>query len=142
MEFDRRTIFLPPEEDVEVTVRVRPTQMGLTTARLLLELLFQKNTTLIKVKTLTYVVEYSAEYTGDQCKKRQKKPSFLPGITPKNCNEIGYLVDDVRFSTKIQKPKAAIIDKRLVVFNKDNQALIAFPNDRPTKLRPWRNTIP
>lgn len=142
MEFDRRTVILPPQEDVVVTVKIRPTQMGLTTARLLLELLFEKKSTLIKLETLTYVVQYSAEYSEEQCKRRQKKPSFLPGITPKNCNEIGYLVDDVRFNTKIQKPKTAIIDKRLVVFNKDNQALIAFPNDRPTKLRPWRNTIP
>ncbi|XP_050306666.1 cilia and flagella-associated protein 47-like isoform X2 [Anthonomus grandis grandis] len=142
IDFDPVTFVLPPKEIVQATLTVKPTAIGDAKTRVAFDVLFQQKQTFIKLKTIylpvLYTVTYEREYKGNQ----QRKPGFLPGIVPKNHNEVGYLVEDVRFNTNMKMPKTAIIDEKLVVFNKNNDALIAFPNDRPKVLRPWKNPIP
>ncbi|ENN76341.1 hypothetical protein YQE_07303, partial [Dendroctonus ponderosae] len=116
--------------------------MGDALAKVKLEVFFQQGNNLVKVKTIHFDIVYSGDYTEDRMMLRRKKPYFLPGITPVNHNEVGYLVDDVKFSSKIDKPNVAMLDAAHLDCNKHNDALIAFPNDKPRVLKPWRNTVP
>ncbi|XP_048521010.1 uncharacterized protein LOC109538722 [Dendroctonus ponderosae] len=142
VELEPKTIYLPPREPVEVSLKVRPTKMGDALAKVKLEVFFQQGNNLVKVKTIHFDIVYSGDYTEDRMMLRRKKPYFLPGITPVNHNEVGYLVDDVKFSSKIDKPNVAMLDAAHLDCNKHNDALIAFPNDKPRVLKPWRNTVP
>lgn len=61
------------------------------------------------------------------------KTKFNPGITPMLTNEVGFLTENVRFNDSIKKPRQAMVTDKLKK-NEEN-ALIAFPNDRPKSLR-------
>lgn len=127
---------------MQATLKVRPTKMGEESAKLTFDVFYFQKSNLYKIAKTSLFVFYSGDYNEERKLSRKKPCSFLPGITPTNNNEVGYLVNDVRFNTKIEKPITAIVDKDLLVFNKDNDALIAFPNDRPRVLKPWRNRVP
>lgn len=116
--------------------------MGEVSAKLTFDVFYFQKSNLYKIATTSLLVVYSGDYNEERKLSRKKPRSFLPGITPTNNNEVGFLVNDVRFNTKIEKPIMAIVNKDLLVFNKDNDALIAFPNDRPRVLKPWRNKVP
>lgn len=116
--------------------------MGDALAKVKFEVFFQQGNALVKVNTLYFDIVYSGDYTEDRMMVRKKKPYFLPGITPMNHNEVGYLVGDVKFSSKIEKPIVAMLGASHMDCNKHNDALIAFPNDQPKILKPWRNTVP
>lgn len=65
---------------------------------------------------------------------------FNMGITPEYLGEVGFHVDDVRYSTSTEIPKS-VMPKKYKQKLKNNNDLIAFPNDRPQSLRPWTNPV-
>lgn len=69
---------------------------------------------------------------------KKPKPQFNMGITPMITNEVGFLTDDVRFNTKIEKPRSAMVRYKC---RKTDDALIAFPNDRPRTHKAWQNDV-
>lgn len=71
-------------------------------------------------------------------KTKTPKPKFNMGITPMCTNEVGFLTDDVRFNTAIEKPQAAMVQYKS---HENDDALIAFPNDRSRTFKPWRNDV-
>ncbi|XP_030746675.1 uncharacterized protein LOC115875385 isoform X2 [Sitophilus oryzae] len=142
IEFEPEELLLPPKEPQHLTLKVRPTKLGHETSQVKFDLLYRESSGLKHVGQVSMNVSYYAENSPNDKFSRKRKEYFLSGITPEITNEVGYLTDDVRFNTKIDKPVQAIVDKRYLESEKDNDALIALPNDRQRTLRPWRNKIP
>ncbi|KAL1496932.1 hypothetical protein ABEB36_007982 [Hypothenemus hampei] len=134
--------YLPPNETVEIIFKLCPTRVGEYKIGVALDVFFPKTKfKLINIKSIELEVYFKGLLTEELKLKRSIKPKFLPGITPTNCNEVGYLVDHVKFNSQLAMPRGAVVDRPKLIFNENNNALIAFPNDRPTTLRPWRNPV-
>nr|CAI5820755.1 unnamed protein product [Callosobruchus analis] len=62
-------------------------------------------------------------------------------------DRVVYNVGKARFAVTMssnvnQMPIQAIVDRNQNNFRKDNEAYVAFPNDMPQSLRPWRDQTP
>ncbi|XP_060518444.1 cilia and flagella-associated protein 47-like [Cylas formicarius] len=119
---------------VEVALRVTPTKMGDESVTVAFDVRCVADERRVKLKSVHCRIKYRGTYS-----PAAKTPSFLPGITPLVAHEVGYLVDEVTFDSDVAKPRQAVVDKG---FRKTDNALVAFPNDRPRSLRPWRSTKP
>ncbi|XP_076271417.1 cilia and flagella-associated protein 47-like [Rhynchophorus ferrugineus] len=137
-----KEILLPPSELTFSTLKIRPSKMGEESVSVTFDLLYQTDRGLTKVSEVYLKLSYNGEYSERDKLAKKRKKYFLSGITPDITNEVGYLVDDVKFNSKIQKPVQAVVDKSSLVFNKNDGDLVAFPNDRIKSLRPWRDQYP
>lgn len=125
--------FVPSRKNVEINVTISPKSGGTLRNAMSFELL-DYNQPAKQEKEFVVVGNVEVQVDADVLIEGNKlKPKFNPGITPMITHEVGLLTDDVRFSTDIVKPRMAMIGCQ-----KKDDALIAFPNDRPTSLRPWR----
>lgn len=130
-------VFLEPRESLEITLSITPSEEGQRNYKIIFNLIHCVLHKEYKVGTVILPIKLSASKTYPK-----KEPKFNMGITPHVTNEVGFLVDDIRFNTKINKPRQAIVDKNHKSFNNKNTDLIAFPNDMPKCLRPWKNKVP
>ncbi|KAJ8969857.1 hypothetical protein NQ314_001541 [Rhamnusium bicolor] len=137
IEIKPREVHLGPNSSIEVCLTIKPSKIGQSFHKIVFDLVYQSANIYYDVGAAYLPVYYFASITTPKI-----QPKFNMGITPKITNEVGFLVDDVRFNTIIDKPIQAIVDKNFKNFNINNEDLIAFPNDRPKSLRPWRNTVP
>lgn len=85
-------------------------------------------------KNLQYVGEIRIPlYSKVDAVIQKPQPKFNFGITPMITNEVGFLTHNIRFSDEMPKPRQAMVDMAKV--KKNENALIAFPNDRALTLR-------
>lgn len=123
---------LGPAESVEVEVGITPAKFGKVELTIGFDLLYYNRPQLpmcyVKVGDESCDLSFDVDFV-----TKLPKSEFVMGITPKNNNEVGFMTDDVRFNTKVEKPRAAMVGK----VGKGSE-LIAFPNDRPKTLRPWK----
>lgn len=133
---------LGPQGSVDVNLILTPKKMGKMEKNIIINLLFtNKDGETYNVGTTQFHVCYKARMVLDRTKP-PLWPKFVKGITPDCTNEVGYLVDDVKFNTDIAKPIMAVVNPKYKSFHKRNSALIAFPNDRSRSLRPQAIDIP
>lgn len=142
IEMEPSQLTLGPERSVDVTLIITPKKMGRVEKNIAISLLFtSKDGKTFNVGTTHFSVCFEAQMYLDKT-KGCLAPKFVGGITPFCAHEVGYLVDDVRFDTNIEKPIMAIVNPKHRSFKKDNHALIAFPNDRRGSVRPNINDTP
>lgn len=130
-------VFLAPQQSLEITLSITPSEEGKRSYKIIFDLIHSVPHMEYKVGSVTLPIKFCATRIYPR-----KEPKFNMGITPQITNEVGFLVDDVRFNSKIDKPRQAIVDKNHKSFDKKNADLIAFPNDMPKCLRPWRSKVP
>lgn len=142
VEMEPSLMTLGPRCSVDVTLIIKPKKMGRVEKNITISLLFtSKDGKTFDVGTTHFSVCFEARMNVDKTKGCLAS-KFVNGITPICTNEVGYLVDDVRFNTDIEKPIMAIVNPKLRSFNENNDALIAFPNDRIRSVRPHTNNTP
>ncbi|KAJ8939235.1 hypothetical protein NQ318_015193, partial [Aromia moschata] len=137
IELEPKRIHLGPNGSLEATVTVKPSKVGPVSTKIVFDLIYEAPNESCKVGTAAIPIHYVASMA---CPRME--PKFNLGITPQVVNEVGLLVDDVRYNTNVSKPTQAIVDKNFNKFKQNNSDLIAFPNDRPKGLRPWTSDIP
>lgn len=127
------TFEVPANNSLEILITFKPAKFGSIQNKIVFDLLYKlnfeknyQNVGKIEVPINLFVTSI----------KKQPKPKFVTGITPICTNEVGFLTEDVRFNTNINKPRAAMLQSNL----KTND-LIAFPNDRSLTLKPWRTDV-
>nr|XP_023018449.1 cilia- and flagella-associated protein 47-like [Leptinotarsa decemlineata] len=132
---------LNPNGNIDVSIVIRPTRIGVVEQKIMLQLLYRCDNVSYEVGKSFIFLRYSTS-SNPTLSRSMIKPKFNLGITPANANEVGFLVDDTRYNSTIKKPIKAIVDEDFERFNKNNANLIAFPNDRAGSLRPWRCDVP
>lgn len=133
--------WLLPSQSLELTVTITPRQYGSVTMKIAFDLLysnFPRNPNEYQIVGDGFMtISFQTP-----CVTTQPKTRFNMGLAPDYVREVGYHVDDVRFSTPLDVPKAVMPRKyKLKEQRKNNDDLIAFPNDSPRSLRPWRNPV-
>lgn len=142
VEMEPPEMSLEPNRSVDVMLIVTPKRMGLMDKKIVINLLFtNKDGKTYNVGTTYFKIWFDVKLMVDKTKGRLL-PKFVKGITPICTNEVGFLVDDIRFNTTIEKPVMAVVNPRHTNFHKNNNAIIAFPNDRRRSLRPHMNETP
>lgn len=123
---------LSKNEIRDVLIKINPRRLGNITTKIVFDLLFKhlhdekyQELGTIEIPVTLDVTSYTNHF----------QPRFNVGITPMLTNEVGFLTDDVTFESDIKKPQCAMIQSKA----SDKKALIAFPNDRPKSLKPWKN---
>ncbi|CAH1183511.1 unnamed protein product [Phaedon cochleariae] len=143
IEMDPNELCLKPNGSTDISVIIKPSRIGQVENKIGLKLFHQnKQGSKFQVGNAFLCIKYVATIDTSIGRPPMTKPRFNMGITPALTNEVGFLVGDVRFNSEIKKPIQAIVDGKLKCFKKDNDALIAFPNDRSNSLRPWRSQVP
>lgn len=142
IEMDPSEMLLSPNRSVDVLLIITPKMMGKFEKNINLGLFFtNKDGKTFNVGSAYFRVCFEAHMVMTKNDKNLIS-KFVNGITPNITNEVGYLVDDIRFNTKIEKPIMAVVNPNHPSFNQDNNAVIAFPNDRARSLRPNFNVEP
>lgn len=125
---------ISPEEGKEVLIKVTPGRNGLVETKITFELLHYN----FPRKEGEYVVvgRESATLEFEVCFKKCTAPLKLrKGM----CGKRNFITEDIKFTSKVYIPKGIMpIGGRTKYLN--DRALIAFPDDRPLALRPWRRT--
>lgn len=130
---------IQPSESLEVQVTITPNNYGPQKTKIFFYLLHynypRKKGEYVIVGDISITVTFDVPTV-----VKHPQTRFNMGITPEYIGEVGYNVEDVRFNTNLEVPKTAmpVIHKKEL---KDNNNLIAFPNDRPKCLRPWKNDV-
>lgn len=127
---------LKPSGSVELEVQIIPAKMGTVKNDINFHLLYKphQNSEYFLVGNASVPMVFDSKA---HCK--EIVPKFNEGITPKLTNEVGWMTDDIRFNTKIKTPKSVMLSH--IKWDKDDNDLVAFPNDRPKSLRPWKNSV-
>lgn len=122
-----------PQEAFEALIVLRPLKLGAERTEITLNLMHKtcQNGGMYNVGKVSVPLVYRCHMD-----KKITEPIFVMGITPMLVNEVGSFVNNVKFNTSVDVPRAAIVDKYVLARN-DQNALIAFPNDRVRSLRPW-----
>lgn len=130
------TKFLSPREDIEVQVTITPAKFGIVKTSIRFELFYKKDSE-------CFTVGRAAVPTVFKCSSvtNHPVPKFNMGITPEYIGEVGCFTGDVRFNTDIKKPIAAVLTEKMFGRGPHDDDLVAFPNDRPKTLRPWKNPV-
>ncbi|KAF2878752.1 hypothetical protein ILUMI_27427 [Ignelater luminosus] len=131
---------LPPSGNMEVGVTVNPSKIGLVKTKITFDLLYFNRPR----EGQDYVLVGNAEIPitfNVLSVTTSSKPKFNMGITPEYIKEVGFKTDDIRFNTLIETPKATLVKKVKKTLDKNDDDLIAFPNDRPKSLRPWKSPV-
>lgn len=133
--------FLQPLEQFEVCVKIMTASLGKVSTKIEFDLLCHNEPR--ETDECVCVGHAKIPLTFNVVPAPFKiKQKFNTGITPEYIKEVGYNVDDVRFNSAIIPPRATLIDKFRKEQCKADDAIIAFPNDRPQNLRPWKSAIP
>lgn len=121
---------LPPDGGKEVMLTVVPGKCGAIQTKISFELLYYN----FPKREGEYIV------VGRQSATLEFDVSFeKPTSNVIACGKRNLLTEDIRFTTKVDIPKCIMPKGGTKEFCNDN-ALIAFPDDRPAALRPWRRT--
>ncbi|KAG5884668.1 hypothetical protein JTB14_033206 [Gonioctena quinquepunctata] len=142
IEFEPEEIDLEPDGNVDVLLSIRPKKIGFQEHKLILKLLYRSRDNMSYEVGSTFIYLRYATSSNQRPGMPKANPKYNMGITPIVTNEVGFLVDDVRYNTEIKKPLQAIVDEHFEKFHQNNSHLIAFPNDRARSLRPWRSEVP
>lgn len=126
---------IAPDSSLEVPIIFKPTELGSYTSKIIFDLLHKNKLDIHYHKVGVIEVPTHITVKSVTC---YKKPEFVMGITPKCANEVGFYTHDVRFNSKVKKPTATMVQYKA---DENDDALIAFPNDRQRSLKPWKNTI-
>ncbi|CAH1960120.1 unnamed protein product [Acanthoscelides obtectus] len=135
---------LKPDGSVDVLLQLRPTKIGKVHTNVEFDLTYLgEDKTVYRVGQARLAVTYEVHQEKAEKETAGLLPKFNMGITPMVTNEVGFLVDDIRFNSDVkQMPRQAIVDRKHKNFRKGNDAFVAFPNDMPKYLRPWRSQTP
>lgn len=132
---DPITFKVKASNSLEIVIIFKPAKLGAINTKIVFDLLYKhefeenyQDVGKLDVPLKLYV----------QSVTKKPIPRFVMGITPMCTNEVGFLTEDVRFNSDLEKPSGAMIRYRS---NPVDDDLIAFPNDRPLTLKPWRNDI-
>lgn len=132
-----------PSRNIEITINIRPKSAGFLNCFITFHLLYYSEkiggkSDLVKIGKIS--VPLNVEVTMN---KPILVPKFNMGISPRHVNEVGHLTNDVRFNSPVEKPCMAMVEYyRQNPHWKLENAKIAFPNERPTSLQPWRSNDP
>lgn len=126
--------YIPPEEGNEILVRITPAKNGAVKTKIDFELLYynfpRKEEEYVIVGEDGVVLEFEVPFT-----KAVSKPKVRKGT----CGNRNLPTEEIRFSTNVDIPKCIMPVNARNKRSQDN-AFIAFPDDRPAALRPWRRT--
>ncbi|KAF5306404.1 hypothetical protein FQA39_LY08913 [Lamprigera yunnana] len=128
---------LCPNGKIELCVLIKPTSFGEFNSKIQFDLLLYNQPTdnkTIKIGEVCVTVHYQVPST-----TKFPMPKFNMGITPKCLKEVGMFTDNVRFNSNIPMPKTTLMRSVHRRIQCDDGDLIAFPNDRPQTIRPWRS---
>lgn len=125
---------IPPEGGKEVLVKVIPARCGLVKTKIVFKLLYYN----FPRKEGEYVV-VGKESADLEFEVLFKKPTLEVLHKKGKCGKRNLLTEDIKFSSKVHIPKCIMPTAGKKKLPRDD-ALIAFPDDRPTAQRPWRRT--
>lgn len=134
---------LKPQLSTDVLVTLKPHSMGQYFRKLNLVLYFtNRDGVVFKVGNAYLRVSYTVHY--DETKpSRMTEPKYVMGISSPYLNDVGHLVNDVKYNTAdiTKLPVHAFVNKSKMkdVLHETCSELIAFPNDRPQWFHPWRS---
>lgn len=128
-------IYVKPCSSIEVAVYITPHNMGIFATKIRFDLVFHdypKTDDNYKVIGKVIVpVKFEAKSA-----TKMVLPQINAGITSNYIKESGKFCDNLRFNTRVERPRMAVIAAPLV--SKSSSALMALPNDTQTSMRPWR----
>ncbi|GJQ86571.1 hypothetical protein Trydic_g7808 [Trypoxylus dichotomus] len=136
IDLDQPRIFVKPSSSVEITVNVLPHNIGTFKTQVQFDLAFYDHPKTHDNCKVIGKIALPVEFNTRSVKKTPQA-ELSTGITPTYIRETGKFCDDVKFSTPVRRPKAAVVAHHLV--SKTSSALMALPNDRPRSTRPWRS---
>lgn len=136
-------IFLKPKEKGEVILKIQSKKAGYYCGNANFDLVVYESYDILhkKQKVVVGCLKMKISFTG-VLEKKIPKTKFVTTLTPDNLNEVGFMTHNIKFNTKVVKMKSAVIREDEEIFREDDSDLIAFPNDRPQSLRPWREEKP
>lgn len=129
---------LDVSQSVEVAMNVSPKRPGILDTEIKFNLLYYSDVVngdreLVKVGNALANLQMNVRFPVAKI-----QPKFNPGITPMVGNEVGFLTDNVKFSSNVEKPNMAMLRScELNPSKKLDDAKIAFPNDRRHSIVPW-----
>lgn len=125
---------VPPEEGKEVLVRVTPGRSGTIKTKIAFDLLYynfpRKEGEYVVVGEESAVLHFEVPFAKQVVKAKIRKGP---------CGKRNLLTEELRFSTKVDIPKTIMPFGARGKYPNEH-AFIAFPDDRPAVLRPWRLT--
>lgn len=122
------------EEGKEVLVKVTPGRSGVIKTQIVFELLYynfpRKEGEYVVVGSESASLEFEVAFK-----------NFTPLSKPKRgmCGKRNLITEDIRFTSKVHIPKSIMPIGGRKKYPNDN-AFIAFPDDRPSAMRPWTRT--
>lgn len=123
---------IQPEGSKEVLVRITPAKSGTVRMKIVFELLYydfpRKNGEYVVVGQESALLEFDVPFV-----KTTQKLKRGP------CGKRNLVTEEIRFSSLVHIPKCIMPIGGRSKYAKDD-AYIAFPDDRPAALRPWRRT--
>lgn len=133
-------VYLQPDGNKDVELLLKPSQVGKFEINIRLSLVYLNEDNVSSELGISYI---KLNYSAVMCDKSlvKTKPYFNPGITPTITHEVGFLVEGIRFNSNIEKPRQAVVSDCKKLFGASNTDLVAFPNDRPKSLRPWKSNV-
>lgn len=128
---------LEARSSAELAVTIKSLKTGPEKFELKFDLLFQPNS--YSGLESVGVVHIPITYDCPIC-TTLLPPKFVLGITPLITNEVGILTDSIKFNdTEAKRPQSAVITASWKGKRNDSD-IMAFPNDRPRSLRPYKGT--
>lgn len=125
---------ISPETGKEVLVKVTPGRNGLVKTKIVFQLLYynfpRKEGEFVTVGRESAALEFEVSF-----EKHASPMSIKRGM----CGKRNLLSEEVKFTSKVHIPKCIMPFGGRTKYLNDS-ALIAFPDDRPVVLRPWRKT--
>ncbi|GJQ85090.1 hypothetical protein Trydic_g15777 [Trypoxylus dichotomus] len=132
VDVERQTFRIEADKSVQLSLFVTARKLGKFGSKLKFDLSYYENFLEKNVLKVVGTIWVRIDVDVKSC-KRSPLPEINAGITPNYIKEVGKFCQEVRFNSKVAKPRTALIE------GLDNSsALIAFPNDTQKSLRPWR----
>lgn len=132
IDVDPKQGIISPENGKEILVKVTPGRNGLVQTKIVFQLLHynfpRKEGEYIIVGKESATLEFEVSF-----EKRTSPLSIKKGM----CGKRNLLSEEIKFTSKVHIPKCIMPFGGRTKYLNDN-ALIAFPDDRPVVLRPWR----
>lgn len=124
---------IQPEEGKEVLIKITPGKSGDVKTKIVFELLYynfpRKEGEYVVVGEESVVLEFNVPFI---------KPTLKPKVRKGTCGKRNLPTEEIKFTSNIVIPKCIMpIGGRKYP---NENAFIAFPDDRPAVLRPWRRT--
>lgn len=137
VEVEKATIHLEPYGTLQLAIYITPKKIGKVQTKIRFDLVYFDNPRTSDGPKVIGKIVVPLEFEAKSV-TRQPTPQINAGITPNYLKDVGKFCQDVRFCTPVEKPKTAIVARRLV--SKSSTALMALPNDTRQSLRPWRGS--